>query len=108
MVRVQNQANYMPKWQMERVMTQNLGSDWRTLYDNFSEKPIAAASIGQVHSAIYKPSGSSVAVKVQYPGVAESIDSDLNNLKLLVSASRLLPRGLYLENSIKVLRHELQ
>jgi aarF domain-containing kinase len=51
--------------------------------------------------------GSNVVVKVQYPGVAESISSDLNNLKLLVSATNLLPPGLYIDEIIRVARSEL-
>jgi predicted unusual protein kinase regulating ubiquinone biosynthesis (AarF/ABC1/UbiB family) len=48
-----------------------------------------------------------VAVKIQYPGVAASITSDLDNLRTLVLTSRMLPKGLYLDNTIKVVRREL-
>ena len=51
--------------------------------------------------------GRAVAVKIQYPGIADSIDSDLNNLSLLLTASRLLPKGLYLDKTIEVARMEL-
>jgi aarF domain-containing kinase len=61
---------------------------------------MAAASIGQVHGAVLRSTGQRVAVKVQYPGVANSIDSDLNNLSILLTASRLLPKGLYLDKTI--------
>ena len=71
-------------------------------------KGIAAASIGQVHRAVLKDDKhTSVVVKVQYPGVADSISSDLNNLKLLVGATNLLPPGLYIDEIIKVARGEL-
>ena len=69
--------------------------------------PIAAASIGQVHRGTLKD-GTNVVIKVQYPGVADSISSDLNNLKLLVSATNLLPPGLYIDEVIRVARTELQ
>jgi aarF domain-containing kinase len=105
--RVQDRADYMPAWQRDQVLTQNLGPNWRDLYTTFNEVPMAAASIGQVHSAVLKSTGQPVAVKVQYPGVADSIDSDLNNLSILLTASRLLPRGLYLDKTIANARTEL-
>jgi aarF domain-containing kinase len=97
----------MPAAQRDRVLTSNLGANWRDLFSSFDEVPMAAASIGQVHGAILKSTGQRVAVKVQYPGVADSIDSDLNNLSILLNASRLLPKGLYLEKTIANARTEL-
>ncbi|KAH0558542.1 hypothetical protein GP486_004804, partial [Trichoglossum hirsutum] len=105
--RVQDSADYMPATQRDRVLTSNLGSDWRDLFSSFDEVPMAAASIGQVHGAILRSTGQRVAVKVQYPGVADSIDSDLDNLSILLTASRLLPKGLYLEKTIANARTEL-
>lgn len=91
-------------------------------------KPFAAASIGQVHSATLswdsplvadefrdgefderrrRGEPLEVAVKVQFPGVRESISSDLSNLKWLLLATAVLPRGLYLDNTLKVLEREL-
>jgi len=107
LLRVQDSADYMPPSQRNKVLTSNLGQDWRELFSDFEEKPIAAASIGQVHSAKLKSNGERVAVKVQYPGVADSIDSDLSNLAVLLTASRLLPKGLYLEKTIANARTEL-
>ncbi|KIX97012.1 uncharacterized protein Z520_07126 [Fonsecaea multimorphosa CBS 102226] len=105
--RVQDSADYMPASQRDAVIAADLGPSWRDhLFQQFDEKPMAAASIGQVHGAILKD-GRRVAVKVQYPGVAESISSDLNNLSLLLTASRLLPKGLYLEKTIANARTEL-
>lgn len=105
--RVQDSADYMPASQRDGVLASNLGSDWRELFNHFDEIPIAAASIGQVHRATLKKTGEEVAVKVQYPGVAQSIDSDLNNLSILLTASRLLPKGLYLDKTIANARVEL-
>ncbi|KAL9000048.1 MAG: hypothetical protein Q9169_001293 [Polycauliona sp. 2 TL-2023] len=105
--RVQDSADYMPATQRNQVLAGDLGSNWRDLFSSFDEKPIAAASIGQVHSARMKSNGLRVAVKVQYPGVADSIDSDLNNLAVLLTASRLLPKGLYLDKTIANARTEL-
>ncbi|PHH55889.1 Protein ABC1 -like protein, mitochondrial [Ceratocystis fimbriata CBS 114723] len=104
--RVQDRADYMPSWQRDKVLINNLGSEWRELFTEFDEKPIAAASIGQVHKAILKD-GSKVAVKIQFPGVAESINSDLDNLSMLLTATKLLPKGLYLDKTIANARLEL-
>lgn len=105
--RVQDRADYMPASQRNKVLASNLGPDWRELFDTFDEKPLAAASIGQVHRATLKSTGARVAVNVQYPGVADSIDSDLNNLAILLTASRLLPKGLFLDKTIANARTEL-
>ncbi|QSS50407.1 ABC1 protein [Histoplasma capsulatum var. duboisii H88] len=105
--RVQDQANYMPAKQRDSVLVNNLGENWRDLFDTFDELPIAAASIGQVHRAVLKETGKPVAVKIQYPGVADSIDSDLSNLSILLTASHLLPNGLFLDKTIANARTEL-
>lgn len=105
--RVQDRADYMPAWQRDRVLTSNLGSDWRDLFSEFEEKPIAAASIGQVHKGVLKSNGRRVAVKIQFPGVADSINSDLDNLGILLTATKLLPKGLYLNKTIDNARLEL-
>lgn len=67
-------------------MSTALGPDWRSKFAEFDDKPMAAASIGQVHRA-RTLKGRDAVVKVQYPGVAQSIDSDLDNLKRLVRIS---------------------
>ncbi|KAK6542405.1 hypothetical protein TWF694_006360 [Orbilia ellipsospora] len=105
--RVQNQADYMPASQRDSVLTSNLGADWRSLFSTFDETPIAAASIGQVHTATLASTGQKVAIKIQYPGVATSISSDLNNLSILLTATRLLPKGLFLDKTIANARTEL-
>ncbi|KAK0940905.1 hypothetical protein LTR29_007463 [Friedmanniomyces endolithicus] len=105
--RVQDSADYMPPYQRDQVLIQSLGHDWRDLFSHFEEKPFAAASIGQVHKATLKSNTRDVAVKIQYPGVRDSIDSDLNNLSLLLTASRLLPPGMFLDRTIANARTEL-
>lgn len=105
--RVQDSADYMPAYQRNKVLVSNLGENWRDLFDSFEDVPIAAASIGQVHKAVLKSNGRAVAVKIQYPGVANSIDSDLSNLSILLTASRLLPKGLFLDKTIANARTEL-
>uniref|UniRef100_A0A8C0J385 Atypical kinase COQ8A, mitochondrial n=1 Tax=Chelonoidis abingdonii TaxID=106734 RepID=A0A8C0J385_CHEAB len=72
----------------------------------FEERPFAAASIGQVHLARLK-NGKEVAMKIQYPGVAQSINSDVSNLMTVLSMSNILPEGLFHEHMIEVLSREL-
>ena len=106
--RVRQQADYMPENQLKEQLQTQLGEGWKNNFESFEYKPIAAASIGQVHRAVLRDGKNTpVVVKVQYPGVADSISSDLNNLKLLVSATNLLPPGLYIDEIIKVARIEL-
>ncbi|KAG6010074.1 hypothetical protein E4U54_008429 [Claviceps lovelessii] len=105
--RVQDRADYMPAWQRDRVLVSNLGENWRDLFSEFDETPIAAASIGQVHKATLGSNGKRVAVKIQFPGVADSINSDLDNLGILLNATKLLPKGLYLNKTIDNARLEL-
>jgi aarF domain-containing kinase len=97
----------MPGWQRDRVLAANLGENWRDLFEEFEDRPIAAASIGQVHRATLKSNGARVAVKIQFPGVADSINSDLDNLAILLAATKLLPKGLYLNKTIDNARTEL-
>uniref|UniRef100_A0A1S3Y882 Protein ABC transporter 1, mitochondrial-like n=2 Tax=Nicotiana TaxID=4085 RepID=A0A1S3Y882_TOBAC len=59
-----------------------------------------------VHRAVTKD-GMDVAMKIQYPGVADSIESDIDNVKLLLGYTNLIPEGLYLENAMKVAKEEL-
>jgi aarF domain-containing kinase len=68
--------------------------------------PFAAASIGQVHEAVLQD-GMKVALKMQYTGISNSIDSDLDNFKMLIDVLGVFPRGLYLNELIKVTRGEL-
>lgn len=105
--RVQNSAHYMPQRQLNKVLTAEFGENWRAKFTRFDKIPIAAASIGQVHAAEL-PNGAQVVVKIQYPGVKDSIDSDLNNIMMVLGASRLLPKGLFLEKTIANARKELK
>ncbi|PIK54381.1 putative aarF domain-containing protein kinase 4 [Apostichopus japonicus] len=104
--RVRQSADFMPLWQMEKVLQKELGEDWRQSLESFEEKPFAAASIGQVHLATLKD-GREVAMKIQYPGVAEGIESDINNLMSVLNVWNVLPPGLYAENAIDVMKMEL-
>lgn len=104
--RVRQSADFMPEWQVEKVLTSELSKDWRSKFTEFSMKPFAAASIGQVHEAKLLD-GRLVAVKIQYPGVDTSIDSDIKALTTLLRVWDFLPKGLYIENLIQSARHDL-
>ncbi|KAK3787233.1 hypothetical protein RRG08_055956 [Elysia crispata] len=104
--RVRQSADFMPAWQMKRAMAKDLGPDWRDKLDEFDEKPFAAASIGQVHKGKLH-NGMEVALKIQYPGVGDSIDSDINNLMTVMNVSNILPEGLYVQSVVDSARREL-
>lgn len=87
-------------------MQKELGPNWRTHLPEFDDKPFAAASIGQVHLGKTKD-GKEVAVKIQYPGVADSIDSDIRNLMGILNMWNIFPKGMYMDNLMRVARSEL-
>jgi predicted unusual protein kinase regulating ubiquinone biosynthesis (AarF/ABC1/UbiB family) len=91
LARLRNRAYHMPPAQLQAVLTRHWGKDWRRRFARFGASPIAAASIGQVHKALTHD-GRTLAVKVQYPGVKESIDADIDNVATLLRVSGLLPR----------------
>lgn len=104
--RVRQSADFMPIKQMTKALSNDLGPNWRDKLELFEDRPFAAASIGQVHLAKMKD-GREVAMKIQYPGVAQSINSDVNNLMTVLSMSNALPEGLFPEHLIEVMRREL-
>jgi len=89
-------------------MREDLGADWQSHFSSFDRLPFASASIGQVHRATLASNGEPVAVKIQFPGVADSIGADLAAIGLLLPAARLLPRGLFLDRTLKILGAELK
>ncbi|XP_070761512.1 atypical kinase COQ8B, mitochondrial isoform X2 [Enoplosus armatus] len=104
--RVRQSADFMPTWQMNKALEEELGPGWREKLSSFEDKPFAAASIGQVHHGVLKD-GREIAMKIQYPGVAESIHSDINNLMSVLKMSVVLPEGLFADSSLEVLQREL-
>ncbi|OTF75387.1 ABC1-like protein, partial [Euroglyphus maynei] len=104
--RVRQSADYMPESQLVAMLSQELGPEWRTLFSKFDSKPFAAASIGQVHQA-QLDDGSLVAVKVQYPGVAESIESDIKNVLTIIKYANIFPEGLFIDHIMNYAKKEL-
>ena len=80
----------MPPEQLRRCLDGAWGPDWESRFQHFDYEPIAAASIGQVHTAVALD-GRELALKIQYPGVARSIDSDVDNLATALRLARILP-----------------
>jgi predicted unusual protein kinase regulating ubiquinone biosynthesis (AarF/ABC1/UbiB family) len=91
--RLRDRANHMPPDQLQKVLASHWGANWRRRFARFGASPIAAASIGQVHRATTHD-GRELAIKVQYPGVADSIDADIDNVATLLKLSGLLPRAI--------------
>ncbi|KAJ8737939.1 hypothetical protein PYW08_000534 [Mythimna loreyi] len=104
--RVRQSADFMPSWQVEKVMSSQLGPEWRSRVAMFEDKPFAAASIGQVHLAVLHD-GKEVAVKVQYPGVAKGINSDIDNLVGVMKVWNIFPKGMFIDNIVEVAKKEL-
>ncbi|KAI7690480.1 hypothetical protein SSS_02600 [Sarcoptes scabiei] len=105
--RVRQSADYMPEKQLITVIGKELGHDWQSKFKEFDLKPLAAASIGEVHKAQLND-GSMVAVKVQYPGVAESIESDIKNVLSILKFANVFPEGLFIDHLMKYAEMELR
>jgi predicted unusual protein kinase regulating ubiquinone biosynthesis (AarF/ABC1/UbiB family) len=93
LARLRSGAQHMPPQQLNAVLTREYGANWRRRFRRFEASPMAAASIGQVHRAVTHD-GRELAIKVQYPGVAGSIDADIDNVATLLRVSGLLPKEL--------------
>ena len=93
MSRLRADADPMPPKQLQSVLNAQWGAGWIGRFAQFNVTPIAAASIGQVHRARTKD-GRDLAIKVQYPGVRASIDSDVNNVASLLRLSRQIPAAI--------------
>ena len=94
---LQSSGYSMTPSQLKKVLNHNWGDDWLKHFKYFDVRPFAAASIGQVHKATLK-SDEVVAIKVQFPGVKQSIDSDLATLKFIMKTSGMLPENFPLEH----------
>jgi predicted unusual protein kinase regulating ubiquinone biosynthesis (AarF/ABC1/UbiB family) len=93
MGRLREDADPMPKSQLVDTLNHAWGDNWQDSLLYFSFAPIAAASIGQVHKAITMD-GKMLAIKVQYPGVKKSINSDVDNVATLIKLTGLVPKSL--------------
>jgi aarF domain-containing kinase len=93
MAQLRDRAEPMPMSQLTKLLEREWGRDWNKRFSRFEFKPVAAASIGQVHRAETKD-GRRLALKIQFPGVRESIDSDIDNLGFFARNLGFAPKGM--------------
>ncbi|MXP46801.1 AarF/ABC1/UbiB kinase family protein [Altererythrobacter luteolus] len=103
---LRDRANFMPPRQLNQMLKSQWGEDWRSQFAHFEARPIAAASIGQVHKATTHD-GRVLAIKVQYPGIRESIDADVDNVATLLKMSTMLPPQLDLAPLLEAAKAQL-
>ena len=95
-------------WRSARgVLAAELGPDWTDRFAAFDPRPVAAASLGQVHRAVWADDGREVAVKVQYPGVREAVLADVGALAAASRAASAVARGIALPPLVAELRTRL-
>lgn len=92
LTKLQKDAPPLPAAKVHRVLNAQLGTKWRDRFQSFDDEPIASASIGQVHKAVWAD-GRVVAVKIQYPGADEALRADLKTMKRMVSVFKQLSPG---------------
>jgi predicted unusual protein kinase regulating ubiquinone biosynthesis (AarF/ABC1/UbiB family) len=90
LAKLRDNAHQMPLGDIAAILKASWGEHWHENFKRFDFKPVAAASIGQVHDATLAD-GRRVATKIQYPGVRSSIDSDIDNVAALLRLFKLLP-----------------
>jgi predicted unusual protein kinase regulating ubiquinone biosynthesis (AarF/ABC1/UbiB family) len=103
---LRSDATHLPLGETAKVLKANWGDHWDQQFQRFNFTPVAAASIGQVHYAELKD-GRRVAVKLQYPGIRKSIDSDIDNVAMVLRWSGLLPEGLDLSPLLDEAKQQL-
>ena len=104
---LRDSADSMPVGQLRRLLGREYGKEWEKLFAEFDLEPIAAASIGQVHYA-RALDGRELALKIQYPGVARSINSDVNNMAILLRLARVLPVEMDISGIVKETKRQLR
>jgi predicted unusual protein kinase regulating ubiquinone biosynthesis (AarF/ABC1/UbiB family) len=92
LTKLQKDAPPLPAAKVHRVLDAQLGTKWRERFTSFDDTPIASASIGQVHKAVWSD-GRDVAVKIQYPGADEALRADLKTMQRMVSVFKQLAPG---------------
>lgn len=106
MARLRAEAEPMPPAQLRAVLDAAWGQGWEARFSEWNPQPIAAASIGQVHKAV-TTDGRVLAVKVQYPGVRQSINSDVDNVGALLRLSGLVPSAIDIASLLAQAKRQL-
>jgi predicted unusual protein kinase regulating ubiquinone biosynthesis (AarF/ABC1/UbiB family) len=106
LTKLQESAPPLPASSVHRVLAADLGEDWRAEFVSFDDVPAAAASIGQVHRAVWKD-GRQVAVKIQYPGAGRALISDFTQLSRLGRLFGVLMPGLEVKPLLDELRNRV-
>jgi predicted unusual protein kinase regulating ubiquinone biosynthesis (AarF/ABC1/UbiB family) len=116
LTKLQEAAPPMPVASVHKVLAEQLGPDWRERFAEFDDSPAAAASIGQVHRALWrlpparrnaKPKTVPVAVKIQYPGAGDALLSDLKQLSRLAGMFKVIQPGMDIKPLISELRDRI-
>ena len=106
LTKLQESAPPLPTRVVHKVLAKELGEDWRDNFASFEDVATASASIGQVHKAKWKD-GRAVAVKIQYPGAAEALISDLNQIQRFAKIFQLVMPGLEMKPLLEELRSRI-
>lgn len=104
---LRSSAHMMPEEQVQEVLRAEYGPEYESRFRSVDREPLAAASIGQVHGAV-SHEGHELVLKIQYPGIAESIESDVDNLRSLLRLARLVPGGVDLDSMTEEVKRELR
>ncbi len=111
LTKLQEAAPPLPAATVHKVLADQLGPQWRSMFAHFDDNPAAAASIGQVHKAMWKvprrKTGVPVAVKVQYPGAGAALISDLGQLSRLAGLFKVIQPGLDVKPLVAELRERV-
>ena len=99
LTKLQKDAPPMAAAKVHRVLDAQLGTKWRTRFTSFDDDPVASASIGQVHRAVWSD-GRDVAVKIQYPGADQALRADLKTMRRLVGIFKQLAPGADVEGVV--------
>ncbi|GAA3223380.1 AarF/ABC1/UbiB kinase family protein [Pseudonocardia petroleophila] len=106
LAKLQTAGPPMPAREAHRMLAEQLGSSWRERFGDFDDEPVASASLGQVHRAVWHD-GRPVAVKVQYPGADVALDADLRQLQRFAGLFGSLLPGLDARALIRELRDRM-
>jgi predicted unusual protein kinase regulating ubiquinone biosynthesis (AarF/ABC1/UbiB family) len=106
LTKLQESAPPLPVATVHKVLAEDLGPDWRSSFADFDDKPAAAASIGQVHRAVWHD-GRDVAVKIQYPGAGRALSNDFTQLSRAGRLFGVLMPGLDVKPMLEELRNRV-